>query len=126
MKQVVKIFTGYDSYLDNDINEFLKKHPDYTINTITLNTRNEDVLIIALIVFNIKEPTYSKAVGVTRPGETKVIKYEDKKSEYPRCNRCINNLNCFCFGQKDYQGNCEDFQDARDWELTCGRGNNNG
>lgn len=68
MKQVIKLFTGYDNYLDNDINEFLDEHPDHIINTITLNIRNEDMLIIALIVFNVKVPTRATAVGITHSG----------------------------------------------------------
>lgn len=68
MKQVVKIFTGYNTFLDNNINKFLKEHPDHIINTITLNTRNENMLIIALIVFNVKEPTDSRTVGFTHFG----------------------------------------------------------
>jgi hypothetical protein len=121
VKQVVKLFVSYDGSVDTYINKFLEEHPDYIIDKITFAFEKSDR---ALIVFKVKEPTCSRAVGFTHFGETKIIKYEDKKSEYPRCNRCINNLKCF--GQKDYQGNCEDFQDVKDWEITCSGGNNNG
>jgi hypothetical protein len=63
MKQVVKLFTSYNTSIDIDINKFLEEHPNYTIDRITLDTRSGDALIIALIVFNVKEPTNSKAIG---------------------------------------------------------------
>jgi hypothetical protein len=112
MKQVVKLFTGYEGYdnwVDININKFLEEHPNHIIDKIAFASEENDR---ALVVFNIKEPTHSKAVGITRSGETKTIEFEGKKSGYPRCNRCINNWNCF--GQKDYQDNCEDFKDAKD------------
>ena len=62
MKQVVKLFTGYSSCVDANINQFLKEHPDYTIDKITYSSGNSDRV---LIVFNVKEPTHSRAVGIT-------------------------------------------------------------
>jgi hypothetical protein len=60
MKQVVKLFTGYDSYVDTNINNFLEEHPNYIIDKITFTYEGSDR---ALIVFNVKEPTHSKAIG---------------------------------------------------------------
>lgn len=68
MKQVVKLFTGYSTFIDTDINKFLEEHLDYTIDMVTLNTRSEDALIVALIVFNVKGTTHSTAVGITHSG----------------------------------------------------------
>lgn len=65
MKQVVKLFVGYDSCVDTDINNFLKEYPNYIIDKITFASERSDRV---LIVFNVKEPTYSTAVGITRFG----------------------------------------------------------
>ena len=60
MKQVVKLFISYDSCVDTYINKFLEGHPNYIIDKIAFASEKSDR---ALIVFNVKEPTYSKAVG---------------------------------------------------------------
>ena len=62
MKQYVRLFSAYVISIDTDINDFLKKHPEYSIDKIAFASGNSDR---ALVVFNVKEPpTYSVAHGV--------------------------------------------------------------
>ena len=65
MKQVVKLFVSYDSSVDTYINKFLEEHPNYIIDKIAFAFEKSDR---ALIVFNVKEPTHSTAVGITHSG----------------------------------------------------------
>ena len=53
MKQSVKLFSAYTTSIDTDINNFLKKHPEYSIDKITFASGSSDR---ALVVFNVKEP----------------------------------------------------------------------
>lgn len=65
MKQVVKLFVSYDGSVDTYINKFLEEHPDYIIDKVAFTY---EVCDRALIVFNVKEPTSSRAVGFTHFG----------------------------------------------------------
>ena len=53
MKQYVKLFIGFSQSVDAQINEFLNKHLNYTINKITFDGSSSDRV---LVVFNVKEP----------------------------------------------------------------------
>lgn len=101
MKQVVKLFTGYDGGVDTKINRFLEEHPDYTIDKITFDSKGSDRV---LIIFNVKETESLTAIGVTRSGETKTIKYEDKDNNKCLCDRCI--YQSVCLIRDKYKNNC--------------------
>ena len=60
-QQYVKLFIGFSESVDTQINEFLNKHLNYTIDKITFSGRSTDR---ALVVFNVgEEPSYSVASG---------------------------------------------------------------
>lgn len=53
MKQCVKIFSG--CYVETDINCFLDRHPDYTINQVNFARGSGGASDMVLVVFDIKE-----------------------------------------------------------------------
>ena len=52
MKQYVKLFTGYSTSIDTQINEFLTIKPNYVIDKITFDSNSSDR---AVVVFNVEE-----------------------------------------------------------------------
>lgn len=55
MKQYVKLFTGYSTSIDTQINEFLTMKPNYVIDKITFDSDSSDR---ALVVFNVEEEQF--------------------------------------------------------------------
>ena len=65
MKQHVRIFSNFHKRLDNAINDYLKEHPNYSIDKIAFAGQAIDKDDRVLVVFNVGEmPTYSRAIGV--------------------------------------------------------------
>lgn len=90
MKQYVKLFSAYTTSIDTDINDFLKKHPEHSIDKITFASGSSDR---ALVVFNVKDPpTYSVARGVHTSAQNtshsaRIPEFENAKS-IKDCERC--------------------------------------
>lgn len=55
MKQYVKLFIGYSTSIDTQINEFLTIKPNYVIDKITFDSTSSDR---ALVVFNVEEEQF--------------------------------------------------------------------
>ena len=55
MKQYVKLFVGFSTSIDTQINEFLTMKPNYIIDKITFNSGSSDR---ALVVFNVEKEQF--------------------------------------------------------------------
>ena len=55
MKQYVKLFVGFSTSIDTQINEFLTIKPNYIIDKITFDSNSSDR---ALVVFNVEEEQF--------------------------------------------------------------------
>lgn len=101
MKQYVKLFIGFSESVDAQINEFLNKHLNYTINKITFDGSSSDRV---LVVFNVKEPPrYGVADGgcpstSNKPSFSRIPEFENAKS-IDDCTRC--KIRNFCIDLAD-------------------------
>lgn len=56
MRQHIREFTNFHKHLDDALNDYLKEHPNYSIDKITVLGQAMDTNDRILVVFNVKEP----------------------------------------------------------------------
>ena len=58
MKQYVREFSSFHKHLDDVLNDYLKEHPNYSIDKITYMCKESDGWDKILVVFNVEEEQF--------------------------------------------------------------------